>query len=135
MLVLGLICLGATFLVIRRRIVRPLEHLVRTMLLLAEDHIDAHVPRLHRNDELGAMSAALRVFKANTIRRVRLQQNRDSLHDRLKDAYRNMRRDLTAAATVQKAMPSTPLRDDSIRCGALFRPSAVIAGDRGGPGF
>jgi serine phosphatase RsbU (regulator of sigma subunit) len=128
-LLLGMVGALAVIMVVRMRIVAPIERLVGAMSSLAEDDVETIIPRLRRDDEIGAMSSALRVFKANAIRRLRLQKSQQELHARLKQAYRNMRGDLEAAAAVQRAMlPKAGKRLD-VRFDSLFRPSALVAGD------
>jgi serine phosphatase RsbU (regulator of sigma subunit) len=99
------------------------------MLRLADNDLDTPLPRLTRADEIGEMSDALRVFKANALRRQRTQQEKQMLHGRLKDAYRQLRTDLEAAAVIQTTMlpAASTLGDVGYR--GLFRPSSLIAGD------
>jgi serine phosphatase RsbU (regulator of sigma subunit) len=126
---IGVLCVVGVVYVVQTRIVIPLERLVNAMLRLAEDDVAARIPRLRRDDEIGAMNAALRVFKANAIRRLRLEHNRNALLDRLKETYRLMRRDLQAAASVQLAMLPQAGTRGGVRFCSLFRPATVVAGD------
>ncbi len=128
-LALGALVFAASILLVRWRIAIPLERLAGAMERLADDQIDTRIPRLRRNDEIGAMNAAVRKFKANAIQRLRLQQNRDSLHRRLKQAYRQLRGDLEAAAKVQHAVLPDSGQVGSLLFTPLFKPSALIAGD------
>jgi serine phosphatase RsbU (regulator of sigma subunit) len=128
-LAVGALVFAASILLVRWRIAVPLERLAGAMERLAENQIDTHIPRLRRNDEIGAMNAAVRKFKANAIQRLRLQQNRDSLHRRLKQAYRQLRGDLEAAAKVQHAVLPVFGHVGGLLISPLFRPSALIAGD------
>jgi serine phosphatase RsbU (regulator of sigma subunit) len=82
-----------------------------------------------RSDEIGAMSDALRVFKANAIKRERTQNEKQVLHARLRDAYRQLRKDLEAAAVIQSTMLPPPSTIGDVRHRGLFRPSSLIAGD------
>jgi serine phosphatase RsbU (regulator of sigma subunit) len=129
MLATGAVVFAASILLVRWRIVIPLERLAAAMERLAEDDIETRIPRLRRNDEIGAMNAAVRKFKANAIQRLRLQQNRDSLHGRLKQTYRQLRGDLQAAAKVQHAVLPDAGQVGSLLFTPLFKPSALIAGD------
>ena len=62
--------------ILRRRIVRPIDQLTRSMRKLAQDGIspdadandEAVARRAHQDDEIGRMAAALEVFRANTTR-------------------------------------------------------------------
>lgn len=129
LLALGVGAVIGSALVVRRRVVRPLEELSRTMLRLADHDLTTPLPRDTRSDELGAMSDALRVFKANAIKRERTQNEKQMLHARLRDAYRQLRKDLEAAAVIQSTMLPPPSTLGSVRHRGLFRPSSLIAGD------
>jgi len=125
----GIAAVATSILVVRIRVVRPLEDLNSAMLRLAENDLTAPLPRGSRTDEIGEMSDTLRVFKANALRRQRAQQDKQMLHGRLKDAYRQLRKDLEAAAVIQTTMlPPASVLGDVRYCG-LFRPSSLIAGD------
>ncbi|MFD1912650.1 PP2C family protein-serine/threonine phosphatase [Halodurantibacterium flavum] len=127
--VAGALTVLASTLVVQRRIVKPLGDLRRGMLDLAEGRLDTPVPVAARQDEMGAMTDALRVFKANAIRRRRLQDERLALHERLKDAYRQLKIDLEAAAVVQATLLPPPARLGGVAFYSYFRPSRYIAGD------
>lgn len=120
--------IGSAF-VVRRRVVQPLEELSRTMLRLADHDLTTPLPRHTRSDEIGAMSDTLRVFKANAIKRERTQNEKQMLHARLRDAYRQLRKDLEAAAVIQSTMLPPPSTIGDVRHCGLFRPSSLIAGD------
>src|SRR3712207_303816 len=112
-----------------RSVALPLEALNRAMLNLAENDLTTPLPKLGRVDEIGEMSDTLRVFKANALRRNRLQQDKEMLHARLRDTYRQLRKDLEAAASIQAAMLPAPAALGDVRYRGLFRPSSLIAGD------
>jgi serine phosphatase RsbU (regulator of sigma subunit) len=113
------------------------------MLRLARNDIRTPLPELSRRDEFAAMSDALRVFKANALRRERLQQRSKLLHERLKDVYRSLREDLKAAATIQSTLLPAPGEIGGVRFEGLYRAASVVAGDtfnvvrqsNGNPGF
>ncbi|HEX2554970.1 MAG TPA: SpoIIE family protein phosphatase [Microvirga sp.] len=129
LLLAGIAAVFASGLFVSRRIVFPLEALRRAMLRLAENDLATPLPRFARMDEIGEMSDALRVFKANAVRRHRLQEDKETLHARLTDTYRQLRADLDAAATIQAAMLPAPASIAGVRYRGLYRPSSVIAGD------
>lgn len=129
LLVGGVVAVLLSILVVRSRIVRPIEAISGTMLQLADGDLTAPLPRSDRTDEFGEMSDALRVFKANALRRQRLQQDKDQLHVRLREAYQMLRRDLEAAAAIQKTMLPAPATLGDLRYVGLYRPSSLIAGD------
>lgn len=130
LLLCGVAAVVTSILVVRRRVVQPLEHLSNAMLRLADNDLSTPLPpRLIRNDEISEMSDALRVFKANAIRRQRTQQEKQALHGRLRDAYEQLRKDLEAAAVIQSTMLPKPSTLGNIQYSGLFRPSSLIAGD------
>ncbi len=57
----------AAVIVVRRRICRPIEHLTASMSRLAGGDSLGEIPSIGRNDEIGAMAAAVEVFKRNMI--------------------------------------------------------------------
>jgi methyl-accepting chemotaxis protein len=57
-----------------RRTLRPLQGLGRTMTRLTEGEVTAEVPGLTRRDEIGAMAAAVQVFKESLIRTRELER-------------------------------------------------------------
>lgn len=127
--IIGLAVVIVSALVIRNRVVRPLENLRISMLRLANNDLEAPVFHLHRFDEVGAMTDALRVFKANAIRRQRLQAEREHLNTELRSAYATMKADLEAAAVVQQAILPSTSQFDGVSIHQLFLASSVVAGD------
>ena len=115
---------------VQRRIARPLADLRVDMLKLASGDIEVDLHTVTgRMDEIGGMTDALRVFKATAIRRARLQEDRLALHGRLKDAYRQLKEDLEAAAIVQSALLPRPSRIADVEFVGHHEPSHFVAGD------
>jgi serine phosphatase RsbU (regulator of sigma subunit) len=129
LLLLGIAAVIMSALVVRRRVVQPLEGLSDAMLKLADNDLTTPLPRLKQADEIGAMNDALRVFKANAIQRQRAQNEKQLLHARLRDAYRQLRKDLEAAAVIQSTMLPAAATLGDVHYRGLFRPSSLIAGD------
>ena len=125
----GIAAVFASVFMVRMRVVQPLEGLSSAMLRLADNDLSTPLPRLGRKDEIGGMSDALRVFKANALRRQREQNDRQALHARLEDAYRLLRNDLEAAAVIQKTMLPAASTLGLVQHRGLFWPSSLIAGD------
>lgn len=125
----GLFASAGVLMIVRRRVIEPIEELSSAMFRLAEDDLEVQLPRGRRRDEIGAMQNAFRKFKANALQRRRLQRDRDALHETLADAYDQLRRDLEAAAAIQEALLPPAGRFGPLRHVGLFRPSSVVAGD------
>lgn len=111
------------------RVIRPLEQIREGMMALAQGDTAAPLPAGGSDREMAAMADALRVFKANAIRRARLQDERLAILERLKLAYRQLRADLDSAAAVQAALLPAPARIGGVRLLGRLRPSHVISGD------
>jgi HAMP domain-containing protein len=96
LLLAGLAAVAAGAWAVLFRVIQPLDRLSTRMLTLAGGDLEAPLPVHPRRDEIGAMSDALRVFRANGLRRERLQKEREALHDRLREAHEQLRLDLEA---------------------------------------
>ncbi|TNC66578.1 PP2C family protein-serine/threonine phosphatase [Rubellimicrobium roseum] len=129
LLLAGVAAVAAGWRVVVHQVVAPLERLRGAMLALAEGNLAAPLPETARRDEIGVMADTLRVFKANAIRRARLQDERLALHERLQETYRLLRRDLESAAAVQAALLPAPARIGGVRFQGRLRPSNFISGD------
>jgi diguanylate cyclase (GGDEF)-like protein len=65
---LGLVLLaGGAVLVLLRRLVLPVQRLTATVTRLAGGDVAAEVPERNRHDEIGAMAAAIEVFRQNAV--------------------------------------------------------------------
>jgi diguanylate cyclase (GGDEF)-like protein len=65
---LGLLALAAcALLVLLRRLILPLQRLTAAVTRLADGDVSAPVPERGRSDEIGAMAAAIEVFRANAV--------------------------------------------------------------------
>ncbi len=73
-----LILLGIVSSLVIRSIVRPMENLRRTMGELAAGRTDLDLPETARRDEIGAMAAAVAVFRDNAIERARLEGEQEA---------------------------------------------------------
>jgi methyl-accepting chemotaxis protein len=69
----AVVCAGIGLVVmVRRRICRPIVDITASMTRLAAGDVAGEIPASGRDDEIGAMAAAVRVFKDNMIRADRL---------------------------------------------------------------
>jgi methyl-accepting chemotaxis protein len=73
-LALLLAMVGFVVLLNRRLVIRPLQGITATMSRLAEGESALDIPALGRNDEIGAIAAAVEVFKRNAIAAEELKQ-------------------------------------------------------------
>ena len=69
----ALLLCGLGLYVVGRRVVRPISNLTTAMSALAQGNISVEVPGLDHKDEIGAMAAAVEVFKENAVERQRLE--------------------------------------------------------------
>jgi methyl-accepting chemotaxis protein len=69
--------LVAGFFLIRAWLARPIQHLQRTMLTLANGDLSALVAGADRRDEVGSMAKALQVFKDNGLKTRELERRSD----------------------------------------------------------
>lgn len=69
-------------LALQRGMVRPLKAMTSTMGDLAADDLTVVVPGLGRGDEIGAMAAAVQVFKDNALRARALEQEQTEAQSR-----------------------------------------------------
>ncbi|WP_375780714.1 methyl-accepting chemotaxis protein [Bradyrhizobium sp. ma5] len=67
--------------VVRRRILNPIAALTRRMSRLAAGDVAEAIPGAARNDEIGAMAAAVQVFKDNRIEADRLASEKEAEND------------------------------------------------------
>lgn len=71
---LGSILLAvAAMVAVNRRAIVPLQKIRNAMIEVADGHIDADVPYLHRHDEIGALAGALGTFKQNAQEKARIE--------------------------------------------------------------
>jgi len=126
----GVVILGLAIGVLFVRFVAlPFSAIQNQMLRLAVGDLDRVAPVRTQLKDLVAMHDALRVFRANAIRRERLQAERFELHERIAAANREMRADLEAAANVQQLLLPKSGTAGQFRFESHFRPSSLIGGD------
>ncbi|WMS42598.1 methyl-accepting chemotaxis protein [Acuticoccus sp. MNP-M23] len=97
MVLLGLGALLASALIgyfyLHRRILRRLSVITTTTRRLADGESDIEVPKAEA-DELGQMAAALRVFKANSLEKIRLEAERAEATKRAEEQQRVAREEI-----------------------------------------
>jgi methyl-accepting chemotaxis protein len=72
---------GCLVMMVRRRVCRPIIELTATMSRLASGDVSDHISGGERDDEIGAMAAAVRVFKDNMIKADRLAAEKEAEAD------------------------------------------------------
>ena len=115
--------------VVLHSVVGPLERMRDAMLQLADDNFAVVLPKKGRLAEIDAMDDALRVFKANGIRRQNIQKERLRLHGRLEETYSLLKTDLEAAAVIQASLLPQQAQLAGVSLSSYFRPSHFLAGD------
>ncbi|WP_298880539.1 HAMP domain-containing methyl-accepting chemotaxis protein [uncultured Bradyrhizobium sp.] len=66
---------------VRRRVCAPIVNLTKRMSQLADGNVAEAIPGAERSDEIGAMAAAVQVFKDNMIRADRLSAEKQAEND------------------------------------------------------
>ncbi|MBR0990366.1 HAMP domain-containing protein [Bradyrhizobium japonicum] len=80
-LVAVLIASVGLIVMVRRRVCAPIVNLTSRMSRLAEGEVADSIPGAERSDEIGAMAAAVQVFKDNMIRADRLAAEKQAEND------------------------------------------------------
>ncbi|MEQ8331954.1 methyl-accepting chemotaxis protein [Nisaea sp.] len=83
---------------------RPITDLAATMDELANGNREVEIPSLGRHDEIGAMSAAVQIFKKNAIENERLQKHAKEQEQRVDQDRRQALNDL--AGTFESSVAS-----------------------------
>ena len=73
LLALGVLVLGASFIIVAWRVLLPLSRMTRAMTDLADGNIKIEVPWANRRDEIGEMGRSLEVFRENAMEKAGLQ--------------------------------------------------------------
>lgn len=73
LMVLSLAIGGLAFWVVMMRVVKPVNQLSDTMIVLAGGNLDAEIPNADRDDEVGDMAKSVQVFKENAIERQEME--------------------------------------------------------------
>lgn len=71
-----------------RHITQPLDTLNRLMRRLSEGQRDLDIPHLERDDEIGRVAAAVKMFRDNAVE---LEKLRDGLEQRVRDQTKDLR--------------------------------------------
>lgn len=118
-----------SMLMIARRLLVPMAGLQSTLMRLARGDLRPVEVRDSPFVDVQAVVDALRVFRADAIRRERLLEERLSLTAELTAVNREMRADLDAAAALQRAQLPRPGIVGPFRISTYFRTSSHLGGD------
>lgn len=65
---------GLAFWVVLSRVVRPINKLSDTMMVLADGNLEVTIPNTDRVDEVGSMARSVEVFKENALERQQMEE-------------------------------------------------------------
>jgi methyl-accepting chemotaxis protein len=124
-------------LMIGRRVCRPIVDLTATMSQLAGGDVSCEIPGVERSDEIGAMAAAVRVFKDNRIEADRLaaeqeaenevKMRRARVLDELTHAFEAKVRELVGGLSSASATMEQTAQSMSSTASATNQQAAVVA--------
>jgi methyl-accepting chemotaxis protein len=122
---------------VRRRVCKPIVELTATMSQLAGGDVSCEIPGVERRDEIGAMAAAVRVFKDNRIEADRLaaeqeaenevKMRRARLLDELAHAFEAKVSELVGGLSSASATMERTAQSMSSTASATNRQAAVVA--------
>ena len=73
---------GLAVWIVWMRVVRPVDALSATMMVLADGNLEVEIPNADRNDEMGDMAKSVQIFKDNAIERRRLETEQREAEER-----------------------------------------------------
>jgi methyl-accepting chemotaxis protein len=82
LLVVAILIGIAGFIVVQRRVTRPIGTMTKTMRQLADGDVTVEIPGTERRDEVADMAKAVVVFKENALERQRLATEREEAEER-----------------------------------------------------
>jgi methyl-accepting chemotaxis protein len=126
---------------VRRRVCTPIVELTATMSQLAGGDVSCEIPGVERRDEIGAMAAAVRVFKDNRIEADRLaaeqeagneiKMRRARVLDELAHAFEAKVSELVGGLSSSSATMEQTAQSMSSTASATNRQAAVVAAASG----
>jgi methyl-accepting chemotaxis protein len=124
-------------LMVRRRVCKPIVDLTATMSRLARGNVSDEISGVERGDEIGAMAAAVRVFKDNMIEAERLaaekaaendvKMRRVQVLDQLTRAFEAKVSELVGGLSAASSVMEDTARSMSSTAAATNRQAAVVA--------
>ena len=123
--------------VVRRRVCKPIVELTATMSRLAGGDVAGEIPGSERGDEIGAMAAAVQVFKDNMIKANRLAAEKEAENnlkmrragalDELTRAFEVKVGELVAGLSSASSVMETTAQSMSSTASATNRQAGVVA--------
>jgi HAMP domain-containing protein len=127
----------ALVMLVRRRVCQPIVDLTATMSHLASGDVSAEIPGAERNDEIGAMAAAVQVFKDNMIKADRLAAEKEAENqvkvrraqvlDELTHKFEAKVSELVGGLSAASAVMEETAQSMSSTASATNRQAAVVA--------
>ena len=127
----------ALVMMVRRRVCKPIVDLTATMSHLASGDVSADIAGAERNDEIGAMAAAVQVFKDNMIKADRLaaekeaenevKMRRAQMLDELTRAFEAKVTELVGGLSSASAVMEETAQSMSSTASATNRQAGVVA--------
>ena len=113
----ALLALVGIAIVLGRVIARAVGGMTQAMERLAQGHLDGAVPSVGRKDEIGAMAAAVQVFKDNALRVKALTEEQALMQRQAEETKRSAMSELAAdiELTVRTAVDAASSAADAIR--------------------
>lgn len=82
LIVVSLAIGGIAVWIVWMRVVRPVDALSATMMVLADGNLEVEIPNADRNDEMGDMAKSVQIFKDNAVERRRLEAEQREAEER-----------------------------------------------------
>ena len=124
---LGLLALaGGALLVLLRRLVLPVQRLTAAVTRLADGDVAAEVPERGRRDEIGAMAAAIEVFRGNAVELRRTNLRFDAALGNMSQGLAMYDADERLVVTNARVCEILDLPPSSIRLGMTFREIVAV---------
>lgn len=82
LIVISLVVGGMALWVVMVRVVRPVNALSDTMMVLADGNLEVEIPNADRNDEVGDMAKSVQIFKDNAIERRQMEAEQREKEER-----------------------------------------------------
>ncbi len=127
----------ALVMMVRRRVCKPIVDLTATMSHLASGDVSAEIVGVERNDEIGAMAAAVQVFKDNMIKADHLAAEKEAenqvkvrraqMLDQLTHAFEAKVSELVGGLSAASSVMEETAQSMSSTASATNRQAAVVA--------